>query len=314
MPTELEESGGAIVRSQGLSVSVGRTDAIGRSALEHRANAWRSVIGSMPAPEVLEWIIGIRRPPPAASAEAAAQVASLVAAIDIERKPARSVPVLAPRKDWIVSGYRTFERQEAIWLRKFAFQGKAFERVSELARSICGGLVRPGETRWDPAQPRHRSCWGVAPLQGERNPPLPPGARSLTSEERQREILQASAAPGLSRHHWGTDFDLFDADLDPASWERGGRFWPAYVALRDEGADYGLADPFRGNGSSNAGYIQERWHWSYWPIGRGLLEFARANEMKLQRALEARWSLRPQFTLVRQRWRDYLFGVGEGRS
>ena len=29
---------------------------------------------------------------------------------------------------------------------------------------------------------------------------------------------------GVSRHHWGTDFDLFDPDMNPADWEAGGAF------------------------------------------------------------------------------------------
>ncbi|MEZ8106966.1 M15 family metallopeptidase [Vibrio cortegadensis] len=38
---------------------------------------------------------------------------------------------------------------------------------------------------------------------------------SMTEEQRMFAILRWSALPGASRHHWGTDFDLFAADRLP---------------------------------------------------------------------------------------------------
>jgi hypothetical protein len=273
---------------------------------QSRAAVWRDELHSRPRSQVMEWITGMRKPVAAATAEASAQLERLLTAFEIAPDLSTTRHTLPAREKWIVSAYRDFEYQKRIWLRKFEFRGPAFDRVSETARTICGGLIRPSEIRWSPTTPRHRTCWGAESLPDSPNPPLPPGARSLTAEERQQEILQASATPGLSRHHWGTDFDLFDPDLDPASWERGMRFWPAFVWLRDQGRRYGFVDPFGPSSSSGAGHMQERWHWSYWPIGQPLLEFARANQIDLERALDARWGEQPHFSFIRQCWRDYL--------
>jgi LAS superfamily LD-carboxypeptidase LdcB len=132
----------------------------------------------------------------------------------------------------------------------------------------------------------------------------------LTPEEREREILQASAAPGLSRHHWGSDFDLLDPNLDPASWQRGSQLWLVYRWLRDQAIRYGFVDPFRVSTSPSTGYTQERWHWSYWPLSQVLLEFARANEVEVERGLDEVWGKRPQFSFVRRHWRGYLLEAG----
>lgn len=103
------------------------------------------------------------------------------------------------------SAHRPFKAQKGIWEKKFNFTRKTpFDRISDEARKICGALILPGETCWDPKNPRHRVAWNVKPLGKKKPPAMPAGARALTDDERQREILQASSAPGISRHHWGT--------------------------------------------------------------------------------------------------------------
>jgi LAS superfamily LD-carboxypeptidase LdcB len=71
----------------------------------------------------------------------------------------------------LASGYRSFDRQLAIW------NGKAE---------------------------------GHRPLLGDDGQPL--DAADLSPTERLFAILRWSALPGGSRHHWGTDIDVYDAD------------------------------------------------------------------------------------------------------
>lgn len=84
--------------------------------------------------------------------------------------------------------------------------------------------------------------------------------------ERCLAILQYSSAPGLSRHHWGTDVDL--NSTAPAYWRT-----PAGVAVLEwltENAQpfgYYLAYP---QGREH-GYRYEPWHWSYQPLARPLV-------------------------------------------
>ena len=51
---------------------------------------------------------------------------------------------------------------------------------------------------------------GERPMQDRAGRRSTPGA--LSPAERVAAILWWSALPGASRHHWGTDFDVMDAD------------------------------------------------------------------------------------------------------
>jgi LAS superfamily LD-carboxypeptidase LdcB len=70
----------------------------------------------------------------------------------------------------IVSGFRSFETQLAIWNRKASGEG---------------------------------------PVYGEGDDVL--NIDELSPEELMHAILRWSALPGASRHHWGTDIDIYDA-------------------------------------------------------------------------------------------------------
>jgi LAS superfamily LD-carboxypeptidase LdcB len=88
-------------------------------------------------------------------------------------------------------------------------------------------------------------------------------------------ILRWSALPGASRHHWGTDIDVYDAaakpdgyevDLVPAEVDAGGMFAPLHDWL-DERIESGSACGFfRPYDADRGGIAPERWHLSYSPI------------------------------------------------
>ena len=105
-----------------------------------------------------------------------------------------------------------------------------------------------------------------------------------------REILSASSAPGISRHHWGTDFDLFDPDMNPAEWQAGGAFADEYSWMMHNASTYGFIQPFTPTSTfMTGGYIEERWHWSYYPAAQALLEFARQHQADIETRLMAEW-------------------------
>jgi len=60
-----------------------------------------------------------------------------------------------------------------------------------------------------------------------------------------------------------------------------------------------------------AGYIEERWHWSYYPAAQALLEFARGHQGDIEARLLAEWGSSPQFSYVRTQWRQFMFNVNE---
>ncbi|ART79513.1 M15 family metallopeptidase [Oceanisphaera avium] len=119
---------------------------------------------------------------------------------------------------------------------------------------------------------RQLSIWnakyeGQRPVLDAHSQPL--DALSLAPVERINTILHWSALPGTSRHHWGSDLDVYDPDLLPAGtklalepWEydEGGYFYPLSQWLNANMARFGFYLPFA---SANGGVAREPWHLSF---------------------------------------------------
>ena len=131
----------------------------------------------------------------------------------------------------IVSGYRSYSRQLAIWNAK---------------------------------------AWGERPLLDDACNELE--LSRLSATETMHAILRWSALPGASRHHWGTDFDVYDAaavdegykvQLVPEETIGGGPFTPMHKWL-----DKILpkTDFYRPYDEDCGGTCPERWHLSYRPV------------------------------------------------
>ncbi len=97
-------------------------------------------------------------------------------------------------------------------------------------------------------------------------------ASALPPELRIGAILQWSAVPGLSRHHWGTDLDLFDraalppgyrVSLVPPEYAPGGPFHAASEWLEANACRFGFFRPYRG---IRSGVQPEAWHYSFAPV------------------------------------------------
>ena len=84
--------------------------------------------------------------------------------------------------------------------------------------------------------------------------------------ERFKKILEYSAAPATSRHHWGTDIDINGADAAYFNSEKGMR---EYDWLINNAEKFGFCQVYnkKGEGRIN-GYNEEKWHWSYLPLAR----------------------------------------------
>ena len=94
-------------------------------------------------------------------------------------------------------------------------------------------------------------------------------------------ILRWSALPGASRHHWGTDLDVYDRaarppgyeiQLIPAEVEAGGMFAPLHEWLDRRiaaGTAFGFFRPYD---ADRQGVAPERWHLSYSPIASSYLQ------------------------------------------
>lgn len=89
-------------------------------------------------------------------------------------------------------------------------------------------------------------------------------------KDRALKILEYSAMPGTSRHHWGTDIDL--NDLNNAAFNPGGAQARMYAWMQEHAAKYGYCQPYtEKNEQRPTGYNEEKWHWSYRPIADSLL-------------------------------------------
>jgi LAS superfamily LD-carboxypeptidase LdcB len=112
---------------------------------------------------------------------------------------------------------------------------------------------------------------------------------SLSDRDLAFAILRWSALPGASRHHWGTDIDVYDAAarpegyeiaLVPAEYEGGGMFAPLSAWLDERIANRTASGFFRPYDRDRSGIAPERWHLSYGPLAA---EFARMLSIELLR-------------------------------
>lgn len=96
----------------------------------------------------------------------------------------------------------------------------------------------------------------------------PINVEHLSEQEKIFAILRWSALPGASRHHWGSDFDLFDRSALPQNttlqlepWEYlEGHQRPFYLWLKANLAKFGFFFPYR---EDKGGVAIEPWHISH---------------------------------------------------
>ncbi|GGI86918.1 M15 family metallopeptidase [Shewanella gelidii] len=116
---------------------------------------------------------------------------------------------------------------------------------------------------------------GIRPLLDIECRPL--DSKSLNQDELLHAILNWSALPGGSRHHWGTDIDVFDTNrikqkdlkLVAAEYEATGPCGKLSSWLKEHAPQYGFFFPYQ---KGKSGVSPEPWHLSYAPISARYLE------------------------------------------
>lgn len=100
----------------------------------------------------------------------------------------------------------------------------------------------------------------------------------LSPKEIVYAILRWSALPGLSRHHWGTDFDVIDkkslppgyqVQLVPSEFTGAGYFSKMHTWLDQKMKSFGFFRPYE---TDRGGVSPERWHLSYAPLAEKYLK------------------------------------------
>jgi D-alanyl-D-alanine carboxypeptidase len=132
----------------------------------------------------------------------------------------------------IASSYRSFERQSQIWNRKYRGENTVLDST--------GFPI----LNW----------------------------MQLSPQERIFAILRWSALPGASRHHWGTDLDVYAPDLLPAGQKlqltpaeydvTNGYFAQLTAWLDNNMHTFGFFRPYA---TDRGGVAPEAWHISYYP-------------------------------------------------
>lgn len=105
----------------------------------------------------------------------------------------------------------------------------------------------------------------------------PVSIAQLSSNELVNLILVWSAIPGTSRHHWGTDIDIFDGKriaqedlrLISKEYQANGPCFKLNQWLNKHAQKYGFYRPYQ---PALSGVSPEPWHISYFPISNGYLD------------------------------------------
>ncbi|WP_311567832.1 M15 family metallopeptidase [Photobacterium arenosum] len=117
---------------------------------------------------------------------------------------------------------------------------------------------------------------GVRPILDSCSQPL--DTSCLSELDKIRAILRWSALPGASRHHWGTDLDVYASNclpqdtqlqLEPWEYEEGGHQAAFNTWLTDNMGRFGFYRPYA---VDLGGVAVEPWHISYFPVSQSLRE------------------------------------------
>lgn len=91
---------------------------------------------------------------------------------------------------------------------------------------------------------------------------------TLNGLKRFKKILEYNAAPGTSRHHFGTDIDIHRTNLPYSNIDEDEK-GKKYEWLTKNAHLFGFCQTYtKKNTERKTGYNEERWHWSYIPLAR----------------------------------------------
>lgn len=103
-------------------------------------------------------------------------------------------------------------------------------------------------------------------------------SQGLSPEKAIEKIIEYSTIPGTSRHHWGTDLDIIDANaprpanvLMPENFHGLGPYCNLKVWLNKNAEKFGFLEVYTDNGNRK-GFKYEPWHFSYAPVSIPMLK------------------------------------------
>ncbi|MEY4475834.1 MAG: hypothetical protein RL248_1601 [Pseudomonadota bacterium] len=150
----------------------------------------------------------------------------------------------------------------------------AFQAMQQAAKR-AGFDLQPASTFRD--FDRQLAIWngkfrGERPVLDQDSQPI--DICQLDTPARCEAILRWSALPGASRHHWGSDLDIYDPSLlpgdaklqlEPWEYDAGGYFYSLNQWISANMAEFGFYRPFT---EDHGGIAAEPWHLSYRPLAK----------------------------------------------
>ncbi|AMC09891.1 hypothetical protein Lupro_00845 [Lutibacter profundi] len=117
-------------------------------------------------------------------------------------------------------------------------------------------------------------------------------SEGLTPQEAIEKIIAYSTIPGTSRHHWGTDIDLFEevvklpeSLLTEENYIRNGVFSNLKIWMDKNSEEYGFYLVYDNN-IVRKGFKYEPWHYSYKKLSHPMLkEFLKVDLIKLLQSI-----------------------------
>ena len=165
-------------------------------------------------------------------------------------------------KKYNISGYKMYLRKEA--LNAFLQMAKDAEKSNVELRIVSATRnFNYQKNLWN-------NKWDGTTLVDNKDL-----SKTITDEsERFDKILEYSAAPGTSRHHFGTDIDINGVSPTYIDTKEGEQ---EYEWLTQNAALYGFCQPYnkKNTGTINDrinGYNEEKWHWSYIPLAKSFTQ------------------------------------------
>jgi D-alanyl-D-alanine carboxypeptidase len=108
----------------------------------------------------------------------------------------------------------------------------------------------------------------------------------LSPSQAIEKIIEYSTIPGTSRHHWGTDIDIIDANaprpenvLQPQHFHGEGPFCKLKDWLNEHATSFGFFEVYTNN-ANRKGFKYEPWHFSYAPVSKSMLKAYKKLDVK----------------------------------
>lgn len=110
--------------------------------------------------------------------------------------------------------------------------------------------------------------------------------QGLTAPQSIKKIIEYSTIPGTSRHHWGTDLDIVDANvkqpntlLNPKHFNNLGPFCKLKEWMDANATKYGFYLVYT-NHANRKGFKYEPWHYTYKPLSQSYLKQYKSLDIK----------------------------------